>query len=1174
MHPVETYIRDLSDIRRSGEAVKETSYYPPLSNLLNEVGKMLKPHVRCIINIKNRGAGIPDGGLFTADQLRNDADNVPFISQLPARGAIEVKGTSEDILKLASSQQVSRYLEKYGQVLITNYHDFILMGRDKDGKSVKLEAYSLAENESAFWKVANNPRKMAVEYGESFVEYLKRVILHAAPLTAPGDVAQFLASYARDARLRIEKASLPALDAIRTTLEQALGLSFDTKKGEHFFRSTLVQTIFYGVFSAWVLWSKQHEPNGQQSENFSWKEAIWYLHVPMIRALFEQVATPTKLGPLGFVELLNWTGTVLNRVDRSVFFSKFEEDHAVQYFYEPFLQAFDPELRKDLGVWYTPPEIVQYMVARVDKVLREELDIEDGLADPSVYILDPCCGTGAYLVEVLKHIATTLREKGMDALSMYDIKKAAMERVFGFEILPAPFVVAHLQLGLLLQNLGVPLSDEKRERAGVYLTNALTGWEPPDPAKEKVTQLQLAGIPELKEEKDAAEQIKRKVPILVIIGNPPYNAFAGVSPKEEQQMVEIYKEGLISKWGIKKFNLDDLYVRFFRLAERRIAEKTKRGVVCYISNNSWVSDPSFVVLRQHLLTSFDRFWIENMHGDRTITEYAPDGRTSETIFAIPGFSAGIRQGVAISLWVKNNKNYGDGKILFRDDLNAAKAVERRAQLLATLDSKNLDAFYVEAEPDKMNRFSFKPSQVDSDYEEWPLLTELCKEPPIHGPVERRAGALIDIDKTLLESRMRAYFDPSLGFSEITNICYGLTREASGFNPKKARETALKLEGFDPNKIKKYLVRPFDSQWCYYTLAPTIWSRPSRQIFEQCWQGNAFIGSRPTGASEPEGPPLLYSTILPDYQTMIRNISYFPINLKSALKRTVTKEGVQSDFLDELEVSVVAVTANLSSEVRTYLAKIGLSKSDIDRSSDLIWMNTLAICYSPAYIAENANGISQDWPRIPLPSSKDLLCTSAEVGRKLAELLNTQSSVMGVTSGKIRLELRSIANISHISGGPINPDNGDLSVTASWGYSSKGNITMPGQGRLINRKYTSEELFQIDAGAREFDLSSEQVVNLLGQTTNDVYLNDSVYWENIPTNVWEYVIGGYQIIKKWLSYREFELLERSLSIEEVREVSNIARRIAAILLMGPDLDTNFLQVAHSTYLWPKSQSEEG
>lgn len=297
----------------------------------------------------------------------------------------------------------------------------------------------------------------------------------------------------------------------------------------------------------------------------------------MVKALFEKVATPTNLGRLDLVEVLDWAGEVLNRVDRAAFFTQFDEGQAVQYFYEPFLKAFDPKLRKDLGVWYTPPEIVQYMVARVDTALREELGIVDGLADENVYILDPCCGTGAFLVEVLKRIHQTLIEKGDNALVGIDLKEAAKNRVFGFEILTAPFVVAHLQLGLVLQSMGASLQGD-RERVGVYLTNALTGWEPPnDVTKQKFQQLTI-NYPELQAEREAADEIKRGKPILVVLGNPPYNAYAGVSPKEEEGLVEVYKKGLIDQWGIKKFNLDDLYVRFFESLSVVFLSKQSLGV--------------------------------------------------------------------------------------------------------------------------------------------------------------------------------------------------------------------------------------------------------------------------------------------------------------------------------------------------------------------------------------------------------------------------------------------------------------------------------------------------------------------------------------------------------------------------------------------------------------------
>ncbi len=367
MNPLVNYFRNLQEIHSSQAAVKETSYYGTLETLLNEIGKTLKPRVRCIINLRNQGAGLPDGGLFNVNQFPKNKELEPFTAVFPERGAIEIKGTKEDIKKIAASEQVQKYWQKYGQVLVTNYRDFLLIGRNSQGQPVELEAYSLAPSEAEFWLKTSNPSKFAAEQGDSLLEYLKRVLLQAAPITSPADVAWFLASYARDAKARLEHHSdLPALANIRQALENALGIKFEQEQGNKFFRSTLVQTLFYGLFSAWVLWHKQ---NHDREDNFDWKLAAYYLHVPMLAILFEQIAAPSKLKSLGLVEVLNWTGAALNRVRREEFFRQFDEGQAVQYFYEPFLQAFDPDLRKELGVWYTPPEIVRYMVARVDRVL-------------------------------------------------------------------------------------------------------------------------------------------------------------------------------------------------------------------------------------------------------------------------------------------------------------------------------------------------------------------------------------------------------------------------------------------------------------------------------------------------------------------------------------------------------------------------------------------------------------------------------------------------------------------------------------------------------------------------------------------------------------------------------------------------------------------------------------
>ena len=1155
MNPLETYLKDLHEIRSTGAAVAETSFYPVLSNLLNEIGKNLKPKVRCVINIANRGAGLPDGGLFTADQFQRQADAAPKQGQLPARGVMEVKGPGDDVRKIARSEQVKRYSAKYGLVLVTNYRDFLLLGRDAQQNLLPMEGFTLADTEEAFWHVVGHPQKAGKEQGERFCEYLKRVMLSVAPLSAPQDVAWFLASYARDAKARMEGVDLPALANVREALEEALGMKFTGEKGEHFFRSTLVQTIFYGVFSAWVLW---HRERPGRADAFDWQKSAWSLRVPFISALYNQVATPNQLGPLGLVEVLEWTAGALNRVDRAAFFQKFQDEHAVQYFYEPFLEAFDPELRKDLGVWYTPPEIVQYQVARVDAVLREELGLADGLADPNVVVLDPCCGTGAYLVEVLKKIAETLKAKGGDALIASDLKKAAMTRVFGFEILPAPFVVSHLQLGLMLHSLGAPLSAKGNERVGVYLTNSLTGWEPPN--EDKPVQWS-----ELEQERKSSGKVKRDKRILVILGNPPYNAFAGVSREEEQGLVESYKKGLnspvaVGGWGIKKFNLDDLYVRFFRLAERRIAEMTGKGVVSFISNFSYLGDPSFVVMRQRFLGEFDRLWFDCMNGDsRETGKLTPEGKSDPSVFSTEYNREGIRVGTAICVVVRKDKREKEPAVRFRQFWGASK----RQDLLASLAAKDIDAGYAPAAPCKENRYSFRPENVSAAFNAWPKLPDLCEVPPLSGPIERRGNSLIVFDEMEL-SVLQDYLDPTTTDDEIRLVAPAFMKSSGEF---RADPTRARLKGnvaFDTKKIRKYPFKPFDNRLAYLDARiQPLFSRPAPDLLHHSGvSGNRYFVTRDTADKMPEGPPFYYSPFVCDYDCISGHARHFPFLLAPTVKAKGKKVKEQTSFLE------APPKANLSPAARQYLTGLGVKTlDDSAEKAGLVWMHALGVGYSPAYLAENADGIRRDWPRIPLPDNRKALEASAELGRQVAAMLDTEAEAPGVTAGKVEPIFRTLGALAKVGGGALDPDAGDLAVTAGWGHAGKDGATMPAKGRIVQRPYDAAELDAIADAAKARGLSADQALALLGPDTRDVYLNDKAYWRNVPASVWEYFIGGYQVIKKWLSYRELELLGRALSANEAREVTGMARRLAAIVLLQPALDENYRRAAGSAYPWP-------
>jgi len=1155
----EEYFKDIHEIHQSGGGVKEESYYGSLANLLNGIGKSLKPQVKCIIQLINRGAGRPDGGLFTKEQWDHGNEETPLLGQVPSRGVIEIKATDDDTWVTADSEQVSKYWNKYQLVLVTNYRDFVLVGKDKSENPVKLEAYRLAASETDFWTKAAHPKKFAQEYGETFIEYLRRTMLQAAPISSPRDLAWFLASYARTASARIEGKDIPAMKSVRDALETALGLKFEGDKGEHFFRSTLVQTIFYGLFSAWVLWSKKRSYTAP--DVFSWHDALWELKVPVMQALFGQIVTPAHVGPLELEDTLDWASSTLNRVDRASFFSAFEEGKAVQYFYEPFLEAFDPELRKQLGVWYTPPEIVQYMVSRVDTVLREELDIPDGLADPNVFVLDPCCGTGSYLVEVLRHIHQTLKAKGADALLASDLKKAALERVFGFEILAAPFVVSHMQLGLLLQNMGAPLSDTNHERAGVYLTNALTGWEPLDPEKEKAFQAMLTGFPQLLEEQKDASKVKQQVPILVILGNPPYNAFAGTATtKEEKDSVALYKEGLIKKWGIKKFNLDDLYIRFFRMAERRIAEQTGRGVVCLISNFSYLSDPSFVVMRERFLGEFDRLWLDNMNGDsRETGKRTPEGKPDPSVFSTEYNKAGIRVGTTVSLLVRKNEREEKPLVRFRQFWGSTK----RADLVNSLNVSDINSDYESILPDQEGRYSLRPSQSLDAYSKWPKLPELAQFLS-NGLMEKRGGALIDIERSSLEKRLKMYYDPSVDWESLKTLKTGLTEIAAGFDPQKTRAKVLKAEKYDSYRLLRYALRPFDTRWCFYTTINPLWNRARPDLWSQFQNGNSFLMSRPAGVSSPEGTPISFTVCLGDNDYLRGHAYYIPMRLSNTINHNNKKPKEQAHLLEPEEEN--ETIANLSTSSRDYLASLGINPDADIHTASLIWMHSLAIGYSPAYLNENADDIRKDWPRIPLPNNKELLETSAELGDKIAALLDTEKPVAGVIASPIRPEIQSIAVITREGGGDLQLPK-ELAVTVGWGHTGQNGVVMPGKGKLVERDYTPEEKQSLVSGAEQLGLSSEQALKLLGESTLDIYLNEVAYWKNIPVKVWDYTIGGYQAIKKWLSYRESDLLKRPLTTDEAREVRDMARRITAIVLLQPDLDENYQTCKENVYDWP-------
>ncbi len=1007
---VEAYFTDMGRVHASGGGTGERSYYPALANLLCAVGDTLKPKVFCVLEGADQGAGHPDYALYTAKQVQKGR---PREGQVPERGVVEVKGVEDDACVTAESDQVSRYWGRYRLVLVTNGRDFVLVGTDGSGDPAKLETFRLAESTDDFWRRLEKPRAFARDVGAGLGEYLCRALSHRAALVEPKDLAWLLASYARDGLARVEAGGdAPPLVTVRSALEEALGMRFEGERGERFFRSTLIQTLFYGIFSAWVLWSREEKNSDDplfagryNQERFNWRESVWHLRAPVLRALFQQLSDPGRLKPLGLVEVLDWTAAALDRVDRAEFFSRFNEGEAVPYFYEPFLEAFDPALRKQLGVWYTPTEVVRYMVARVDRALKDDLCIPDGLAAENVYVLDPCCGTGSYLAEVLRRIALNLEEQGLGALAGVAVRKAATDRVFGFEIMPAPFVVAHLQVGLTMQNLDAPLADDGTERAGVFLTNALTGWEP--------HMNKPLPFPELEEERDRADRVKQETPILVILGNPPYNGFAGMAVDEERELSEAYRTTKQVRRPEGQ-GLNDLYVRFFRMAERRIAEKTGQGVVCFISNYSWLDGLSFTGMRERYVDAFDAIRIDCLNGDKYKTgKVAPDGSPDPSIFSTDGDPVGIQVGTAIATLVRKVDHEPAKTVAFRNLWGQAKPGE----LVATAEAEP-DALYSTIEPVLPLGLPFVETAVSADWFDWPALPDLF---PVSFPGVKtsRDGFLVDTDLDRLRARVGGYFDPALSHEDIARRYPRVMKSTARFDAPAVRDALLRRGGPDESGFIRFAYRPFDNRWLYWESDTKLLDEKRADYRPHVFEGNLWIEAREREAKEDFSRGSLIRYMADNLGNGLS--SYFPTWLRD--------DGLGTEGRD-------VGRANLSATAQRYLDCLGADVEDL-------FYHVLAVLHDPSYRATNAGALRMEWPRIWLPgwpdgeaeSSGATLAESAARGRQLAALLDPETSIPGVTRTPLRSEIAAISVPCTV--GERNMIGEDFAVTAGWGHYGSG-----------------------------------------------------------------------------------------------------------------------------------------
>jgi hypothetical protein len=385
---------------------------------------------------------------------------------------------------------------------------------------------------------------------------------------------------------------------------------------------------------------------------------------------------------------------------------------------------------------------------------------------------------------------------------------------------------------------------------------------------------------------------------------------------------------------------------------------------------------------------------------------------------------------------------------------------------------------------------------------------------------------------------------------MKRTCPAAMADTPRFNADETRDV-LRKRGIMMEQILRHVYRPFDVRWLYWEPDTDLLDRKRPQYIPHVFLGNFWFGIAQKNRKGFDPP--LPTSLLAARHVIERGANMFPMYLNCP--RLPHERDLFSGPKPEGRV------INLSDEAREYLDRVKASEP-----GDLFF-HAVCVLHAPQYREENDGALQQDWPRIPLPDKRKALEESAELGRQVAALLDTEEQVSGVTAGKVEPFFRSVGVPAKAGGGELDPNTDDFAVTAGWGHAGKAGVTMPAKGRIERRAYDKAELEAIGETAEARGLSVKQVCSLLGSDTCDVFLNDTAYWKNIPVNVWQYYIGGYQVIKKWLSYREQELLGRPLRVEEAREVTNIARRLTAIILLQPALDENYRQVKAHAYAWP-------
>ncbi len=954
-------------------------------------------------------------------------------------GYVETKDVGEPLDKMEKSEQMKRYRAALPNLLLTDYLEFRWYADGERRETVRLGDW--------------DGKKIKRGDEDAVAALLQKFVAQTAPtISKPKDLAERIAALAQLMRGVIEQTF--ARESERGNLHDWYAAFQETLIPDLTpaqFADMFAQTIAYGLFAA--------RANDPTPENFSRAEAAQVLPKtnPFLRKLFYQIAGPDLDERIAWIadDLAN----LLARADMQSVLKDFgkrtKREDPVVHFYETFLAAYDAKLRKSRGVFYTPEPVVSYIVHSVDYLLRTVFGKANGLADSSVLLLDPAVGTATFLYFVIQQIYETLTVQGQKGAWANYVAEKLLPRLFGFEILMAPYTVAHLKLGVQLKGLGYDFASD--QRLGIYLTNTL------EQAAKKSERL-LAKF--ISDESDAAASVKRDKPIMVVLGNPPYSNF-GMMNKGEWigKLLEDYKKGLHEK----KLNLDDDFIKFIRFGQWRI-DRSGAGILAFITNNTYIDGITHRRMRQSLLETFDDIYILDLHGSSKKKEKSPDGSKDENVFD-------IQQGVAVALFVRQPNHQGLGRVHYAElwGLRESKYAALYAGEVATTK-------WTDVEP-KPDQFFFVPKDFGGEFEYttgWSVKDVFSVWQ--NGLKTDRDALFFDFDRETLEERMRTFYSDhnlSGAFCEEYQV-----KDSSSYDLLSRRKRTT----FDARNIQECLYRPFDVRWLYYSVGLT--SRPAWDVMQHLLSKDNFalICLRQTRKGETGTFLVGKSLINKDAISLFDIGTIFPLYLYDV------------PDANQLAMNLGARRPNLSPAFITDAeARLGL-KFVSDGAGDLkttfgpedIFHYAYAVFHCPTYRQRYAEFLKIDFPHLPLTRDVKLFRALAALGAQLIALHLMESPAL------------------------------DKLVTR---------FPVAGSNAVEKVSY-----------AEEYDAS--------GKTHKGcVFVNKTQFFEGVAPEVWNFHVGGYQVLDKWLKDRK----GRALSYDDLTHYQKIVVALKETMRLMKEID---------------------